>query len=179
MTEKQLRALLQSDPARGEKAVFDEYYSYVYAIAFRQLNGTGTREDVEECVIDVFLEVFQRIDSIQDGSLKAYIGMTARNQAIDRSRSLSVRNKHTTTLDEKIASPQDVTHDAEQAELSRRVYNAIRNLGEPDAAILIHKFYYGRNAVQIAKILGMKPSTVRNRCARALQKLQSVLDDLV
>ena len=39
VTEKQLRALLRSDPARGEKAVFDEYYSYVYAMAFRQLNG--------------------------------------------------------------------------------------------------------------------------------------------
>lgn len=184
MTENELRRLLQSVPAKGEEALFSQYHSYVYAIAFRQLHGIGTQEDVEECVIDVFLEIIERIDDIREGSLKSYIGTTARNQAINRVRSIAGRARKTVSIEEteangeQLCSPQDVEQDAEQRELTRRVYESILRLGEPDASILIQKFYYGRNAVEIARVLHMRPGTVRNRCARALQKLRTALADL-
>ena len=92
------------------------------------------------------------------------------------------RPRHTVSLDdEQMPEPtasEDVAVQTEAAEQSRRLLAAIESLGEPDASILIQKFYYDRNAVEIGKILGMNPITVRSRCARALKKLRTMLPDI-
>lgn len=182
MTEEQIRTLMEEDPQQSERTLFEEYYSYVYAIAFRKISGTGTREDVEECVIDVFLEVLQRFPGIREGSLKAYIGTTAKNKALNVCRALSAKSRQTESIDDvnglALVSGQDVAASAEQAELSRRLFGCIRDLGEPDAAIIIHKFFYGRSAGEIARILGTNPAQIRNRCSRALKRLRTALSDL-
>ena len=77
-----------------------------------------------------------------------------------------------------LPSEEDVAATAEKTELTKRLLNAITALGEPDATILIHKFFYDRNSVQIARSLGMNPITVRSRCTRALKRLRSSLSDL-
>ena len=56
MTEQQIRSLMEHHRERGEEALFETYYRYVYAIAFRIIHSLGTCEDVEECVIDVFVD---------------------------------------------------------------------------------------------------------------------------
>ena len=50
MSEEQIRSLMQHDRETGERAIYDAYYTYVYAIVYRRISGIGTREDVEECV---------------------------------------------------------------------------------------------------------------------------------
>lgn len=182
MTESQIRALLQSHPEQGEKALFDTYYSYAYAIVLRKIDGIGTREDAEECVIDVFLEVFRHFDDIRTGSLKAYIGTIAKNKASNVCRAAMAKSRRTESLDaehaKELPSGQDVAAETEAAEQTRRVLQSIAALGEPDATILIQKYYYNRNAIQIAAMLGLKPALVRNRCSRALKKLRKELADL-
>lgn len=184
MTDSQLRALLHDDPPAGERALFDAYYSYVYAIASRRILPLGTREDVEECVIDVFLEIFQRIDSIQTPHLKAYIGTTANHKAANVCRSLSAHARKTSPDGEEALgslpdTAADIVAQTEQSERARILLDAIEALGEPDASILIQKFYYRRSAPDIARVLQMTPGNVRNRCARALKRLKPALSDLL
>jgi RNA polymerase sigma-70 factor (ECF subfamily) len=162
------------------RKLFDTYYNYVYAIVYRQIQGIGTREDVEECVSDVFIDVLRTMDSVQTSSLQVYIGKTARNKAIDVCRSLTAGKNRRLPIDDvpEPQSPQDVPADAEDAEQRRLLFQAVKQLGEPDASIIIHKYYYGRSAIEIGRILGMNPVTVRSRCARALRKLRELTKDI-
>ena len=182
MTEPQIRSLMQNQPDQGEEALYETYYQYVYAIAFRIIHSVGTHEDVEECVIDVFVEVFRHFDAIREGALKNYIGMTAKNKAISAYRSILTRVQRTEPLDEDAAdalpSDLDVAETAEQKELTQRVLQSIHALGEPDSVILIQKFFFGRNATEISRIIGKSPAFVRIRCSRALKRLRPVLEDL-
>ncbi|MCR4647205.1 MAG: sigma-70 family RNA polymerase sigma factor [Oscillospiraceae bacterium] len=181
MTEAQIRTLLYNYPQKGQKVLFDEYYTYVYAIAYRIINGIGTREDVEECVIDVFLEVIQRYDTVREGSLKSYIGTVAKNKAINVCRYVSAKSRRTDSFDDmpqELASSQDVENDIEQTELTDRLLSCISALGEPDATIILQKFFYDRNSTEIARLVGKPPAWVRNRCARALKRLRKDLADL-
>ena len=181
MTEGEIRSLLYHDPERGEQALFDTYYNYVYAIIYRRICGIGTHEDAEECVIDVFLEVLKHFDSIRDGSLRAYIGTVARNRASNLCRYVSAKSRSTESIEEigqVYASEQDVEDEIEQSELTERLLSCIAALGEPDATILIQKFYYDRNAREIASVIGKNPVWVRNRCSRAIKRLRKAFADL-
>lgn len=174
MTEQQIRSILQTDSRKGEHALFDTYYSYVYAIVFRRL---GSHEDAEECVTDVFLEVFQRLPTIREGSLKSYMAAVARHRASNCARQL--RQPPISLDDETVPepqSPEDIPADTEQAEETKQLMSCIRSLGQPDAQIILQRYFYGRNAAEIARILGMKPAAVRARLSRALKRLRTMLD---
>ena len=137
MSEEQIRSLMQHDRETGERAIYDAYYTYVYAIVYRRISGIGTREDVEDCVIDVFLEVFRHFDMIHESSLNAYIGTAAKNKASNLCRRLTSRSRRTEPLeqsDTEYASEQDVEHEIEQSELTDRLLACIAQLGEPDAS---------------------------------------------
>ena len=162
-----------------QREIFDRYYNYVYAIVSRILREHGTAEDAEECTADVFLEVFRRLDTIRPDGLQAYLGTAARNRAIDLARTLTRHARNTASLGEEAAgdlpSGEDLERNSEQAETARLLLEQIRALGEPDATILIQKFYYGSTAEEIASGLGMNAAAVRKRCSRALKRLREQL----
>ncbi|MBQ8010244.1 MAG: sigma-70 family RNA polymerase sigma factor [Oscillospiraceae bacterium] len=179
MTDAELRSLLRQSREQGYRALFDTYFNYVYAIVHHVLQNSGSREDVEECVMDVFMEVIQHCDTEHAGTLKAFIGTIAKRRAIDWSRSVSSRNRHVTPLEEEqlsvIHSDQNVEQTVERAEQSRILMECIQTLGEPDASILIQKYFYERNSAEIGRIVGLAPTAVRMRCSRAMKRLKTEL----
>ena len=61
MTDQEFKKYMERSPEECMRVVFDEYCNYVYVIAATKLKNCGTTEDIEECVSDVFTEVFERI----------------------------------------------------------------------------------------------------------------------
>ena len=52
MTDSQYRELLKKSPQTAHRAVFDEYYSYVYTIVFNKLRSCSSLEDVWFAITD-------------------------------------------------------------------------------------------------------------------------------
>ena len=167
MTSRELTALMEKSPVSCHKALVKEYGRYVYAIAYNKLRGCGTNEDIEECVSDVFAALFMQCeyDLSSENDLKYLIGTIAKRKAIDYFRSLTARGVLDFSVDERVDS----------AELRRVLLDKIDELGEPDSTILIQKFYYKRNSKEIAESVSMTASAVRQRCARAMDKLRTKL----
>ena len=69
----------------------------------------------------------------------------------------------------------DIEYDHGEKETRSILLSKINELGEPDSAIIIQKYYYGRTSNEIAKLLSMNARTVRTRAARALEKLKESL----
>jgi len=63
MTDIQLRELMKDSPDTWQRILYDEYCAYVYAIAANKLRSCGTAEDIEECVADIFIDVFRSLRS--------------------------------------------------------------------------------------------------------------------
>ncbi|MEZ4628621.1 MAG: sigma factor, partial [Eubacteriales bacterium] len=77
--------LLRRDPERALNQMLGAYTGLVYHAAAAVL-GRSSHEEIEECVSDAFLVVYngrERLDFSQ-GSVKAYLCATARNLAINR-----------------------------------------------------------------------------------------------
>lgn len=177
MTEEELRLLISTSRKDGFKALFRQYQSYVYSIIWGRIRKTGTSEDAEECVSDVFADVFLHFNEIHTGSLQAYIGTVAKRTAVDRYRKLSSdKGIHIDNEELKsIPDNADIENDFETSERNNILYEKIRSLGEPDATLIIQKYYYDRKSKDIAEYVGLTPGAVRVRLNRALKRLRELL----
>lgn len=182
MTGREYSVLLKKSPHKAHKALFDEYCNYVYTIVYNKLNSFS-HEDTEECVSDVFAEIFFKYEdeSSYQGDLKNYIGTVAKRRAIDKYRSLSYKSSRTVYIEDENFSEAsdgtDIAQNTENAEMQKILLDKIDELGEPDSTIIVQKFYYNRTSEQIAKQLSMKASAVRMRCTRAMKRLKELLAD--
>ena len=181
MSESEINEKLKHSPNDGQRALFDQYYNYVYAIALRILRGTIPMNDIEECVIDIFANIMLNYDPDKGGSLKAYIGTVAKRFSINMLRKANGKAYNNISIDSddfgEIVSNTDVEKAAEKTFVSEAIINAIKALGEPDSIIIIQKYFYDRKSSEIGKIVGLSSIAVRARISRAMKKLKNDLAD--
>ena len=165
MTHEEYRRLTESDEDNAQRRLFQEYFSYVYTIVHNRLSGNFSREDIEECISDVFADVYSSYDGGNQltGDIKGFIGTIAKRKAIGYFNRNSEKNRISLSID-------DV-----KKEMSKTLLMHIENLGEPDSTIIMEKFYFGRKSGEIAEIVSLSPPAVRVRCRRALKKLRKTL----
>ncbi len=165
------------------REIFDEYCNYVYIIAASKIKRSGTKEDIEECVSDVFAEIFRNPDILsgQVSNLKSYIGTIAKRRAIDTYRRLSVHQWKNLSVDDEVlaetASGENIEESAEIRERNSILLCKIKELGEPDSTIIIEQFYYNMKVSEIAKAISMTAASVQKRSIRAREKLKILLVD--
>ena len=60
--------MLKEEKKKAEFArkIFDEYCNYVYIIVMNKIKECGTKEDAEECVSDVFAEIYYAEEDTQN-----------------------------------------------------------------------------------------------------------------
>ena len=181
MTGKEYSKLYSQSRDKAYDALFEEYCNYVYAIVYNRLRGVASREDIEECVSDIFADVFfgySPQDALKD-DMKGFIGTVAKRRAINAFHSITARQKHFSenAEDELItmSSDNDIEADSDRTETRSILLSKINELGEPDSTIILQKYYYQRSSSEIAEMLSMKASAVRMRAARALEKLRKQL----
>ena len=181
MTGSEYSALYRESPDRAYDALFDSYCDYVYAIVYNKLRNVASREDIEECVCDIFADIYFGYDvkSEFSGDMKGYVSTVAKRRAINTYHSLNARAAHTSEESEEslaqMKAGTDIEYDHGEKETRSILLSKINELGEPDSAIIIQKYYYGRTSNEIAKLLSMNARTVRTRAARALEKLKESL----
>ncbi len=184
MTDSELKVQMTKSPASARRALFDEYCNYVYAVVINKLRNCGTREDMEECVSDVFADVFRSLDSLEprNEDLKGFIGVVAKRRAIDSYRKLSKNANMTLSIDDddfnELSSSENVVANTERSEQNALLIQKVRELGEPDSTIIIQQFYYNRSSSEIAKAISMTTAAVHKRSKRAREKLKLMLAEV-
>ena len=177
MVLKHWTKLLQSDPERGIRELFNEHGGLVYYTVRRILKGYP-EDDIEECVSDVLFYLYQNRDrlALEDDAIKAYLGKTAAHRAIDHRR--KVFRLPTPTEDalfDADASVQSAEELAVSSLTREELIDAILSLGDPDATILIGKYFFGMKGKEIGAMLHMKENTVVSRATRALKRLRIIM----
>ena len=177
MTVNELTGLSREEMHRR---LVTEYGAYVRTIVHNRLRSCGNSHDIEECVCDVFAELFFAAEKGSiSGDVRQFAAAVAKRRAVDKFRRITSRSGRNVPLEEAedIADTVSVEQNAERSDIQARVMEAVKSLSEPDCSIILHRFYFGRTSRETAGILGMKATTVRTRTARAMEKLRSLLAD--
>jgi len=184
MTHDEFRKASKSSPEIAQRKLFDEYFSYVYTIVFSRLRSCAGREDIEECVGDIFADVYMCYDEQKElsGDLSGFIGMVARRKSSDVYRKLTRNSFGRISIDDEEAeqyeAPDNTEDTIEKKELRSKLINCIERLGEPDSTIILQKYFFMRSSREIAEHVSLTPEAVRTRCSRALKKLREKLTEM-
>lgn len=156
--------------------VITKYSKLLWPIVSAVLKNIGSEEDVEECVADVFIDLWTNPGKYdpEKGSLKSWLCMIARCKAIDKYRALS---RHSTVpLEGAMMAGRMGLQDAYiQEETKRELVVAVKALTNIERDILIRRYYYEQKPRDIAKALDLSVKKVDNYLYRAKQKLRSAI----
>ena len=160
--------------------LMDRYMGFVYSIVYKNIGLVASKEDVEETVSDVFVKVYNSLDKFDPnkGSEKSFIGVIARNTAIDRYRQIVGKDILFLSLDDCL-DKKDGDFSADKSYLTKverqMILEGVLGLKEPDRTIVFRHYYLEETLSQIAKKIGHSPNAVQKRLKRSLKKLESVL----
>lgn len=180
LSDNEVVRLLIHRSEEGLEKLMNQYMGFVYTIVYGKLSGVCNKQDVEECVSDIFFEVYKARSSIDlgKGSIKAYLAVLSKRKAIDIYRKHK-NGSEQVSFDElghdRIASDVNVQETVSGHAASDVLIDEIKALGEPDSQIMIRKYYFGQSTKTIAKALGLKDNTVDKKVSRALAKLKQAL----
>lgn len=137
-------------------------------------------EDVEECVNDTYLKLWNNIDKYDSdkASLKTYLIIIVRNTAINKLRDLSKHEKNQISDDITdiakyyIDNKQNLEKSIFDKEDLSKLNTLIKNLKSVDQEIIIRKYFYLQSSKHIARVMDMTVTAVDSRSSRTRKILQ-------
>lgn len=170
-----IAAIAAGDP-EGMAACMKQYARLLWPIASAVLSSAGSEQDVEECVADAFIYLWEHPEKFDPsrGKLKTLLCVVARSRAVDRYRALNRRR--TVSLEEVVLADSFGMQEALlEAETRKELAAAVQALGEPGREILIRRYYDNQKPREIALAMNMSVKQVDNSLYRSKRQLREVL----
>lgn len=167
----------------ANRAIVEGLHRPVIATIFRFL-GAKYRREVEDLAQEVFLKVFRSIDKFDPSRAKftTWVYTLVRNHCFDvlKKRRLKTTTMHAVGGDESDHDFPDKrelqpTQSADNAELGRRIGEALETLVEDQRMAFVLREYERLDYREIASITGVNEGTVKSRLFRAKETLRKQL----
>lgn len=178
MSDESLIAAIQKRNETVIHEIITKYSRLLWSVAGAVLNNIGSAQDVEECVADTFIYLWEHPDKYDPrrGKLKTWLSMIARTRALNRYREIAKRN--TIPLeDSAIIDCLAIVDNFLQEETRKTLLAAINALSEPDREILLRRYYYNQKPREIALALNMSVKQIDNRLYQTKRRLRKALSD--
>ena len=151
------------------EALIRQYQGRVFGLA---LHFMRDREEARDAAQEVFIRVYQRLDSLKDGqAFLPWLLRLARNSCIDRLRRLKVRTPEVAVAFE--SAPEIPSPDPSPEEASLRdarqvlLYRALGKLSATNREVILLKDTQELKLEEIAELLSLPLGTVKSRTHRA------------
>ncbi|EGW36353.1 sigma-70 family RNA polymerase sigma factor, partial [Desulfosporosinus sp. OT] len=144
-----------------------EYTKPVYYLTYNILNIGNSKEDIEECVADVFLEVWQKINEFDNerSNFKTWILILTKYKALTYLRKLK-KNRVENIDDYMPEEPNTVEKKIIDRETQKKLLDTINSFNETDKELFIRRYFCNEKISDIMQSLGLSRSAVDNRLLR-------------
>ncbi len=171
-----------SEIAKGNEKAFetavDRYARLLWKTASCILVNASSACEVEECVADVFIYLWQHPEKYDPdrGKLSSWLVMVARSRALDRFRRL-MREREIPTEDIPVKELSFGDFGAAEDGRAEKLRACLDELDGEEREILIRRFFYEQKNREIAAAMGLKPKQVENRIYHAKAKLKKKMEE--
>ncbi len=143
----------------------------IYKYIVIRCNDAALAEDITH---DVFMQLWKKIETLDDKGIPSYLYMCAKNAIINNHKKSQVRLNY---LDKQVqtsitSTPQDRL---EEKELSIKIEEAIANLSDKQREVFLLNRVEGMKYREIAELLDISQKAVEKRMHLALMQLKKKL----
>jgi len=156
--------------------VIEKYSRLLWKIAASILINAASVQDVEECVADVFIYLWQHPEKYDPdrAKLSSYLSVVARSKAVDRYR-LILRKREIPMEKVLVKSLQYAEVKAADAK-KEKLRSCVEELEETEKELIIRRYYYEQKPAEIALALDMPKKQVENKLYYVRQKLKKMME---
>ncbi|MCM1063349.1 MAG: sigma-70 family RNA polymerase sigma factor [Eubacterium sp.] len=176
MNDKKIISAIAARDERMLAFVVQKYSRLLWKIAAPILINAASAQDVEECVADVFIHLWQHPDKYDPdkAKLSIWLSVIARSKAVDRYRHI-IRKREVPMEEimvESLGYDAALTAEEEKGEL----LSCIAGLDEREKDLILRRYYYEQKPAEIAMALDMSRKQVENRLYYVKQKLRKIME---
>lgn len=177
MTDEEIAKRLQQKDSHIFDYIMEHYNKLLWVVVGNILEKTGTSEDIEDCISDVYIKLLEnpKIYDHKKGSLKSFLVRIGKNLAIDKYRKLTRDNL--ISIQERSALDND--GDLEDLILTREnreeILEALDNIKEPDKEIIIRRYFFNEKVRVISEKMNLPSKKIENRLYQVKLKLKTIL----
>ena len=178
MTDEKIIELLF---ARDERALAEIEKKYSRLCRYTSGNFLNSREDVEECVNEVLLAVWNHVPPEKPECLPAYLTVLARNAARTRSRGNNAwkRGANVTLVGEEFLSMLedefDVTAAFESHKAGEVINSFLDRCSKSERKVFMMRYWLDAGIEQIAESTGYSHSKIKSMLKRLRDRLAQAL----
>lgn len=179
MEDREIIDLFWSRTDTAVTAVNEKYHAYCQHIAYNILKN---KEDVEECVNDTWLKVWETIPPHKPNNLATFIGKIARNTALNYLRDRNAKRRGGGQIDlvleeleECVAHAQTTEQKIEEKELVKAINQFLGTLSELERNVFVCRYWYLESISEIAVHAHSDESKIKSMLFRIRKKLKNHL----
>lgn len=179
MDDSSIIALFFSRSERAIAEVSHKYGGICRKIAFNILNNF---EDVEECVNDTYLGVWNSIPPQKPNPLVTYICKITRNTALKKYQYNTTKKRNSSydisfsELEECIPCVQQGRDLCTEENLTEIIENFLETLDKKSRVMFVKRYWYAQPIKELAVEFGMTENYVAVKLLRIRQKLKKYLE---
>lgn len=164
---------------RELEKIINKYSKLLWSVSSKILTGIGNEQDVEECIADVFIDLWKEPDKFDPtkGSLKSWLCLKCKSKSLDRFRKLT--SHITDELDEGILTDlMEPGKEITRREDMKSIRSAVLSLDEPAREIMIRRFFMEQKPAQISEAMDIQIRKVENTIYRTKEKLKEQMGEI-
>lgn len=201
MNDRKIISAIAAGDERMLAFVVQKYSKLLWKIAASVLINAASVRDVEECVADVFIYLWQYPEKYDPdkAKLSSWLSIVARSKALDsyrrisRKREISMEEFVMESLGyaenneadvERYPTPKghsvEIGHSMEESSIKETSIEKLRfcmeRLEAKEKELVIRRYYYEQKPAEIAVALDMPKKQVENRLYYVRQKLKKMME---
>ncbi len=172
---KIISAIIHQDEQALAFAV-QKYSRLLWKTAASVLANAASVQDVEECVADVFIFLWQHPEKYnpEKAKLSSWLSMIAKARAIDRYR--RIIKKRELPIEEIVVESLEYAKIGPSDQEKEKLRACIDELDEKERDLIIRRYYYEQKPAEIAIALELSKKQVENKLFYVKQKIKKLME---
>ena len=176
LSDKKIISAITARDERMLAFVVQKYSKLLWKIAASILINAASVQDVEECVADVFIYLWQYPEKYDPdkAKLSSWLSVVARSKAVDSYRRIT--RKREVSMEEILMESLGHAENNVADEEKDKLRSCIDELDEKEKELVMRRYYYEQKPAEIAVALDMPKKQVENRLYYVRQKLRRMME---
>lgn len=156
--------------------IYNDFYSYVYAIIINKAQGYLKEEDMEEIISDTFFILWKNVNKLEnERALKPYIAGITKNLIKEKIRK---NNMYLDILDyeNELKNTKVMEFFTEERNEITLLKDSIKELKTEDKEVFELYYYQNRKIKEIALLLNISEFNVKQRLYRIRKKIKKNIE---